>query len=336
MNNHMSNLIGNTPTLVLKGGIIPEGKELILKLEYFNPNFSIKDRTAWGLLKYSKESGILKNEDIIIESTSGNLGKSIAMFGAIEGIKTKLVIDPKLDQSVINLYKAYGAEVVLVNDKDESGNYQRTRIEKVKSIIKEDEANSYFWLNQYENNFNQKYHYEHTSLEFLQEEFEFLTSAVSTGGHLTGIAQKVKESSPLKMIIGVDVLGSCIFEQNKQSYLVNGAGLAWKSSNINFDYIDNYTIVSDELAISLCRYFAKEYGVLVGGSSGLSIAAAIKVLRSSDKNRGIAIVPDTGINYLNQIYDDNWIKDKNVRISSSEKDLINLIDKLELKECPDE
>lgn len=138
------------------------------------------------------------------------------------------------------------------------------------------------------------------------------------------------------MIIGADVLGSCIFENNKQSYLVNGAGLAWKSSNINFNYIDLYSIVPDELAISLCRYIAKEYGLLIGGSASLSIATAIKVLRKSDKQRGLAIVHDTGTNYLNQIYDEEWIKSKNINIASTEEDIITLIDNLRLKECSDE
>lgn len=323
-------LIGNTPVLRLNGGLIPQGKELLLKLEYFNPNFSIKDRTAWGLIKYSIEKGDLKTGDIIIESTSGNLGKSLAMFGASKNFEVILVVDPKIDKSLLNMYKAYGAKIVTVTEKDDKGSYQKTRINKVEEIILSNPEKSFFWPNQYENDFNQKYHYNNTSNEFLNVKADFITSPVSTGGHISGIAEKLKEVQSEIDIIGADVKGSCIFENNGHSYLLNGVGLSWKSSNLKEEYIDFYSIIPDDLAISICRYFSKNYGLLIGGSAGLSIATALKALQKSSYKKGLAIVPDTGINYLNQIYDDEWTNSQGISIKKSEE-LRNGINNIEIK-----
>lgn len=331
IHNSLEDLIGNTPILSIKGGLVPYNKELLLKLEYFNPNFSIKDRTAFGLIKYSIENGNLRPGDIIIESTSGNLGKSLAMFGASKSFEVILIVDPKIDKSLLNMYKAYGADVITVTEKDDKGGYQKTRINKVKEIINSNPEKRYFWPNQYENIFNQKYHYQVTSNEFLNISTDFITSPVSTGGHLSGIAEKLKELNKKLDIIGADVRGSCIFENNPKSYLLNGVGLSWKSNNLKEEYLDWYSIVSDELAISVCRYFSENYGLLIGGSAGLSIATALKALQTSEYNKGLAIVPDTGINYLNQIYDDKWVSDNGISLKQG-KELYESINEIKIKE----
>lgn len=331
IHNSLEDLIGNTPILSIKGGLVPYNKELLLKLEYFNPNFSIKDRTALGLIKYSIENGNLRPGDIIIESTSGNLGKSLAMFGASKNFEVILIVDPKIDKSLLNMYKAYGADVITVTEKDDKGGYQKTRINKVKEIINSNPEKRYFWPNQYENIFNQKYHYQITSNEFLNISTDFITSPVSTGGHLSGIAEKMKELNKKLDIIGADVRGSCIFENNPRSYLLNGVGLSWKSNNLKEEYLDWYSIVSDELAISVCRYFSENYGLLIGGSAGLSIATALKALQTNKYNKGLAIVPDTGINYLNQIYDDKWVSDNAISLKQG-KELHESINEIKIKE----
>ncbi|MBM0871343.1 pyridoxal-phosphate dependent enzyme [Staphylococcus epidermidis] len=331
IHNSLEDLIGNTPILSIKGGLVPYNKELLLKLEYFNPNFSIKDRTALGLIKYSIENGNLRPGDIIIESTSGNLGKSLAMFGASKNFEVILIVDPKIDKSLLNMYKAYGATVITVTEKDDKGGYQKTRINKVKDIINSNPEKRYFWPNQYENIFNQKYHYQITSNEFLNISTDFITSPVSTGGHLSGIAEKMKELNKKLDIIGADVRGSCIFENNPRSYLLNGVGLSWKSNNLKEEYLDWYSIVSDDLAISICRYFSENYGLLIGGSAGLSIATALKALQTNKYNKGLAIVPDTGINYLNQIYDDKWVSDNAISLKQG-KELHESINEIKIKE----
>ena len=331
IHNSLEDLIGNTPILSIKGGLVPYNKELLLKLEYFNPNFSIKDRTALGLIKYSIENGDLRPGDIIIESTSGNLGKSLAMFGASKNFEVILIVDPKIDKSLLNMYKAYGATVITVTEKDDKGGYQKTRINKVKDIINSNPEKRYFWPNQYENIFNQKYHYQITSNEFLNISTDFITSPVSTGGHLSGIAEKMKELNKKLDIIGADVRGSCIFENNPRSYLLNGVGLSWKSNNLKEEYLDWYSIVSDDLAISICRYFSENYGLLIGGSAGLSIATALKALQTNKYNKGLAIVPDTGINYLNQIYDDKWVSDNAISLKQG-KELHESINEIKIKE----
>ena len=301
-------LIGDTPIIEVKNSLVPKDKVLKLKLEYYNPNFSIKDRTAIGLISKAEETGELRPGMHIIESTSGNLGKSLAMIGAVKNYNVTLVVDPKVEKSMLNIYKAYGANVVSVDVTDENGSYQKVRIEKVKEIILNDENNEYYWPNQYENTDNINYHYNFTGKEFLETETDCIVSAVSTGGHICGIGKRVKENKDTK-IIGVDIEGSKIFGGESKPYLINGAGLSWTSNNLNFNSLDYCVKVTDSIAISLCRYFAKTNGLMFGGSAGLSLAGAIYMLNYTDINSVTAIVPDTGINYLNQIYDDNWILD---------------------------
>ena len=306
-------LIGQTPIIEVKNALIPQDKVLKLKLEYYNPNFSIKDRTALGLINKAEEKGILNPGMHIIESTSGNLGKSLAMIGAIKNYKVTLVVDPKIEKSMLNIYKAYGANVISVNIPDENGSYQKVRIDKVKEIISSEEDNHYYWPNQYENTDNRDYHYYFTGNEFLNINTDCIVSAVSTGGHISGIGKKVKEKQDTQ-IVAVDVEGSKIFGGESKPYLINGVGLSWTSNNLNFDSLDYCVKVPDTLAISICRYFAKNNGLILGGSAGLSLAGAIYMLNYTDVKRVTSIVPDTGINYLNQIYDDNWVFDNTVLI----------------------
>ncbi len=327
-------LIGKTPIITVENNLIPEDKVLKLKLEYYNPNFSIKDRTAIGLIEKAEEKGLLHPGMHIIESTSGNLGKSLAMIGAIKKYKVTLVVDPKIENSMLNIYKAYGANVVSVSTPDENGSYQKVRIKKVKEIISSDKENNYYWPNQYENTDNCEYHYKYTGNEFLNIETDCIISAVSTGGHICGIGKKIKENRDVK-IIGVDVEGSKIFGGESKPYLINGAGLSWTSQNLNFNSLDYCVKVTDSLAISLCRYFAKNNGLMLGGSSGLSLAGAIYMLNHTDVKVATAIIPDTGINYLNQIYDDNWVL-KNTKILEDKEKILNEIDNIKVWETQHE
>ena len=153
-------------------------------------------------------------------------------------------------------------------------------------------------------------------------ETDAVVGSVSTGGHLCGISRRVKERRPRPTVIACDVEGSTVFGGPFHSYLVNGSGLSWRSKNTDLSLLDKVCILTDQEAISICRLLAKENGLLLGGSAGLVVCGAIAWLRQSSAKSLVAIVPDSGANYLEQIYNDNWLAEKGV----------SLLDRKELNE----
>ena len=321
--NCITECIGNTPVIKVSNELIPPNKELFIKLEYFNPNFSIKDRTAFGLVKRAIEKNILQPGSTLIESTSGNLGKSLSMLGAIYNFRVIIVIDPKVSTTMVNWYKAYGAEVIMVDQPDENGGYQQARIKKVKELLQTIPGG--YWPNQYDNLDNFYYHYEFTANEILEVSAESIIGAISTGGHFSGISRRINEINSDIKTIAVDVKGSAVFNQPFSPYKLNGVGLSWRSENTKPEEFDDVYIISDEHAISVCHYFSKKHGILLGGSGGLVVAAAIAELRNNNSTSALAIIPDTGTNYLDQYYDKTWLEENNITISD-EKGLAMTLD----------
>ena len=322
---NVAECIGNTPVLELKDPLVPEGKRLLLKLEYFNPGLSIKDRTALGLVTAAIAAGKLCRGGTLVESTSGNLGKSLAMLGAVFGFRVIVVVDAKTSASVIHWCEAFGAQIEMVTKTDENGGYQKTRVIRVHELL--EEFPGAFWPNQYDNEDNPAFHCGTTGEEISElisaVNADTVVGSVSTGGHLCGISRKVREKCPGTTVIACDVLGSAVFGGPFSSYLVNGVGLSWRSRNTDISVLDKICISSDQEAISACRLFAREGGLLVGGSGGLVLCAALAWLKQSSAYTAIAIIPDTGANYLEQIYNDEWLAKKGV----------SLLTRAQLDEC---
>lgn len=306
--------IGNTPVIEIIDSLVPKGKTLFAKLEFCNPGFSIKDRTALGLIKAAMASGKLARGGCLVESTSGNLGKSLAMLGAVYGFHVIVVIDAKTSPSVIRWCEAYGAQLEMVCETDENGGYQKTRVARVQKLLKI--YPGAVWLNQYDNADNPAFHYSTTGEEVASLQVDAVVGSVSTGGHLCGVARKVREKRPSTTIVACDVAGSAVFGGRFHSYLVNGAGLSWRSKNTNLTVLDKICIVSDQEAISICRLFARENGLLMGGSGGLVITGSLAWLRQSSAQTALAIIPDTGANYLDEIYNNDWLADKGISLLS--------------------
>ncbi|MDH8001277.1 cysteine synthase family protein [Bacillus cereus] len=308
----ITDCIGNTPVITLEDELVPTGKKLFLKLEYFNPNFSVKDRTAFGLVKDALNKGRLKPGGILVESTSGNMGKSLAMLGAVYQFRVLIVADPKISPGLLQWYKAYGAEIEMVTEPDEDGGYQKTRYLRIQELLHQ--YPDAYWPNQYDNPQNPSYHYETTARELIDLPMEAIVGAVSTGGHLCGIGRFIKEKKPEVQVIACDVKGSAIFQHSFQPYLINGVGLSWRSGNTDLSVIDQICMFSDQEAISTCRLLAKDHGVMIGGSGGLAVISALSYLHHSDVNSVLAIIPDTGMNYLDQIYNDDWLETKEITL----------------------
>jgi N-(2-amino-2-carboxyethyl)-L-glutamate synthase len=309
---NIAECIGNTPIIELHDSLVPRGKRLFMKVEYFNPSFSIKDRTALGLIKAAMDAGRLAKGGTLIESTSGNLGKSLAMLGAVYGFRVIVVIDAKTSSSVIRWCEAYGAKTEMVRETDESGGYQKTRVARVKKLL--EEIPGAVWLNQYDNSDNPEFHYATTGEEVAGFCTDAVIGSVSTGGHLCGISRRVKERRPDATIIACDVEGSTVFGGESHPYLVNGSGLSWRCKNIDLSILDKICILSDQEAISACRLLARESGLLFGGSSGLVVCASLACLKQTSATTVLAIIPDTGANYLDQIYNDEWLAEKGIKL----------------------
>jgi 2,3-diaminopropionate biosynthesis protein SbnA len=321
INANIAECIGNTPVVEIHDHLIPAGKRLLVKLEYYNPSFSIKDRTALGLVRAAMASGKLAKGGTLIESTSGNLGKSLAMLGAVYGFRVIVVIDARTSPSLIRWCEAYGATLEMVRETDENGGYQKTRVARVRKLLeKYPEA---IWPNQYDNEDNPRFHYSTTGEEVAALEVDAVAGSVSTGGHLCGISRKVREKRPGTTVIACDVEGSAVFGGVFRSYLVNGAGLSWRSQNTDLAVLDKVCISSDQEAISMCRLLARESGLLFGGSAGLVVCGSLAWLKQSSAKTAVAIIPDAGSNYLDQIYNDEWLAGKG----------IGLLTRGELDEC---
>ena len=248
----------------------------------------------------------------MIESTSGNLGKSLSMLSAAMNFKVIIVVDPKVSTVTLNWYKAYGAKVEMVITPDEQGGYQQARIDRVKELLKRN-SNAY-WPNQYDNPDNPTFHHDYTALEISHLNFDLLVGAVSTGGHLSGTARWFKANRPTVQVLACDVEGSAIFGTPFKPYLVNGIGLSWCAKNTDFSVFDRHCQISDREAISMCHILARERGILLGGSGGVVVSGALNYLHTTNVESALALVPDTGINYLDQIYDEDWLSHKKIEL----------------------
>jgi cysteine synthase len=315
---NIAECIGNTPVVEIHGSLIPEGKRLFAKLEWCNPSFSIKDRTALGLVKAAMAIGRLAKGGTLIESTSGNLGKSLAMLGAVYGFRVIVVIDEKTSLAVKRWCEAYGAQIEMVHETDENGGYQKTRVARVKQLL--EQYPHAVWLNQYESEDNPAFHCSTTGEEIValtaSVQIDAIVGSISTGGHLCGISRKVRAKRPGTTVIACDVEGSTVFGGPFRSYLVHGVGLSWRCRNTDLSVLDKICISSDQESISACRLLAQENGLLIGGSGGLVVCGSLAWLKQSSAKSALAIIPDTGANYLDHLYNDDWLAEKCISLLS--------------------
>lgn len=316
--------IGNTPVIHIKH-FAPDTKQVYLKIEGFNPTSSIKDRAAIYMIRHAEETGLLKPGGTIIESTSGNFGKSLAMIGAARGYKVIVVADPKISHSTLTFYQALGATVEMVSEPDQDGNYQKPRVERVKQLLKL-LPNSY-WPDQYSNPNNPRAHVVTTAEELLADfdQIDVLIASVSTGGHISGIAKALKQNMPNIDIVAVDAVGSSIFTETPyQPYLINGIGLSWCPVNLDMSIIDRVQFVSDVEAFSASQLLAQHEGILIGGSGGAVLFACLCEARIRQKAIIVAIIPDSGSNYLEEIFDKEWLTRHNLQLITNLNELLAL------------
>jgi cystathionine beta-synthase len=301
--------IGNTPLVRLSrlsAGLKPQ---LVAKVETTNPGGSIKDRVAVALIEAAERDGKLRPGGTIVEPTSGNTGTGLAIAARLKGYKVIAVMPDKMSKEKIDLLRAYGAEVVVAPTEvspESPESYYRVADRLAEEIP------GAFQPNQYFNQANPAAHYASTGPELWEQtagRITHLVAGVGTGGTITGTGRYLKEMNPAIEIVGADPVGSIYSNDDVKPYLVEGVGEDFWPETFDRDIVDRGVTVSDKDAFLTTRRIAMEEGMLLGGSGGLAVHAALEVARRVDDPDALiaVIVPDGGRSYLSKIYNDAWM-----------------------------
>ncbi|AET59242.1 cysteine synthase A [Paenibacillus terrae] len=293
----ITDLIGDTPCVRLQRLTGPQDAEVYVKLEYFNPSGSVKDRAAGNLIAVAEKAGHLKPGGTIIEPTSGNTGIGLAMNAAARGYRAILVMPSNMTRERINILKAYGAEVVLTPAEERMSGAIRKALELGAEI------EGSFIPHQFENEANPDIHRTTTALEILEQtegKLDVFVASSGTGGTITGTGEVLRQHLPDLRVVVVEPKGSPVLSGGKPGpHKLVGTSPGFVPAVLNTDIYDEIVQVSDEDAIAMTRAIAAQEGILVGPSSGATIWAAIQEARRlGPGKRVLCIAPDTGERYL--------------------------------------
>ncbi len=317
--NSIIETIGNTPLIRLNKLNKGIKGEILVKVEYFNPGNSMKDRMAIKMVEDAEKAGILKPGGTIIEGTSGNTGMGLALAAIAKGYKCIFTMADKQSKEKIDILRAVGAEVVVcptnVTPEDPRSYYSVAR------KLNQDIPNS-FYPNQYDNLSNAQAHYETTGPEIWKDTEGKIThyaAGVGTGGSMCGTAKYLKEQNPSIVTVGIDTYGSVfkkyketgVFDENEiYPYLTEGIGEDILPKNVDFDMIDHFIKVTDKDAAVMTRRLSKEEGLFVGWSCGSAVHGALEYAKENLKEGDVMVIilPDHGTRYLGKIYNDDWMR----------------------------
>jgi cysteine synthase A len=295
--NNITELIGETPMVKLNRLVGKEDAEVYLKLEFFNPGSSAKDRIALNMVERAEQEGKLKKGSVIVEPTSGNTGIGLAMVGVAKGYKVILIMPETMSIERRKLLKAFGAELILT----EGSKGMQGAIDKAYAILQQNP--NYFMPQQFENPANPEIHKNTTGLEILKQmnhQIDAVVAAVGTGGTLTGVGEAIKEVIENVQIIAIEPQKSPVLSGGLPGpHNIQGIGAGFIPKILNTKIIDEIIQVKDEEAIETARRVATQEGILVGISAGAAVYGAIQKAKEMGKGKKIVvIVPDYGERYL--------------------------------------
>ncbi|MFF5428260.1 MULTISPECIES: cystathionine beta-synthase [unclassified Streptomyces] len=305
----MISLVGNTPLVKLNNVTAGIQATVLAKVEYFNPGGSVKDRIALRMIEAAERSGELKPGGTIVEPTSGNTGVGLAIVAQQKGYKCIFVCPDKVSTDKINVLRAYGAEVVVCPtavDPEHPDSYYNVSDRLVR------ETPGAWKPDQYSNPNNPRSHYETTGPELWEQTDGRIThfvAGVGTGGTISGTGRYLKEVSDGKVtIIGADPEGSVYSGGSGRPYLVEGVGEDFWPTAYDQNVTDRIVPVSDKDSFQMTRRLAKEEGLLVGGSCGMAVVAALEVAKEAGPDDVVVVLlPDSGRGYLSKIFNDEWL-----------------------------
>lgn len=314
--NSLLETIGHTPIVKLNRVTDNSPHQFFVKLEYFNPGGSVKDRVATAIIEGAEKRGDLKPGGTIIEATSGNTGLGLAMVAAIKGYKCIFVMPDKISEEKRAVLRAYGAKVVItptaVEPEDPRSYYQVAKklVEKTPNC---------FYANQYHNTDNPQQHFATTGPEIWEQtggDFDVFVAGAGTGGTISGVARYLKQKNPSLQIICSDPIGSILYDlyyhgkivDPPKAYKVEGVGEDMLPDNVHLKLFDGFERVSDQESFNMTRRLIREEGICVGPSSAMALVGAIKYSQKIKEPKKILVMmPDNGKAYLSKVFNDQWM-----------------------------
>lgn len=307
----MISLVGNTPLVRLNSVTAGIQATVLAKVEYFNPGGSVKDRIALRMIEAAEKSGELKPGGTIVEPTSGNTGVGLAIVAQQKGYHCIFVCPDKVSADKINVMRAYGAEVVVCPtavDPEHPDSYYNVSDRLVR------ETPNAWKPDQYSNPNNPASHYHSTGPELWEQtegKITHFVAGVGTGGTISGTGRYLKDASDGRVkVVGADPEGSVYSGGSGRPYLVEGVGEDFWPTAYDRTVADEIVAVSDKDSFQMTRRLAKEEGLLVGGSCGMAVVAALRVAeRLGPDDVVVVLLPDSGRGYLSKIFNDEWMAD---------------------------
>jgi cystathionine beta-synthase len=307
---HIADLVGNTPLVRL--GSVTDGihATVLAKVEYFNPGSSAKDRIASRIIDAAERDGLLQPGGTIVEPTSGNTGVGLALVALQRGYRMVFVVPDKFSGEKVAVLKAYGAEVVMTPTSvppEHPDSYYSVSDRLAREIP------GAFKPNQFANLNGPRGHFETTGPEIWRDtdgQITHFVAGIGTGGTISGTGRFLKEASGGEVVVvGADPEGSIYSGGPLHGYAVEGVGEDFWPATFDPAVVDRYERVGDAESFAMTRRLAREEGLLVGGSSGMAVTAALRVARDLPEDAVIVVMlPDHGRGYLSKIFDDEWMR----------------------------
>lgn len=301
INNTILDAIGKTPIIRLNRMVDEDSAEILVKFEGLNVGGSIKTRTAFNMIRDAEEKGLLNENTVIVEPTSGNQGIGLALVGAVRGYKVKIIMPDSVSEERRKLVNHYGAEVILVHD---DGNIGLCIEECLNLALKmKAEDPNVFVPQQFENPANPQIQREATGVEILEQvgkPIHGFCSGIGTGGTITGIGETLKSKNPDMTIWAVEPENAAILSGGSiGTHIQMGIGDGVIPAILNTNIYDDLCIIKDEEAIQASKDLARKEGIMCGISSGTNVAAALKLAKKLGKGKTVVtVLPDTAERYF--------------------------------------